>query len=90
MTAKKLSKKNCAECHAVKSAEIAATTKNEEDKGPDLKSIGGKYQKSWIRKYVKKEADKDGGQHLKKFKGSDEELQAIVDWLGSLEAQGID
>ena len=79
--------KNCAECHAVSSEEIEATTKNEQDKGPDLKGIGEKYQKKWITKYIKMEADKDGTQHLKKFKGSDEELQAIVDWLGSLEAQ---
>ena len=26
-------------------------------------------------------------QHKKDFKGTDEELQAILDWLGSLEAQ---
>ena len=79
--------KNCAECHGVKVADIAPTTKNEEDKGPDLTGIGEKYQPTWITKYVKEEVDKDGKAHLKKFKGSDEELQAIVDWLGSLEAQ---
>ena len=29
-----------------------------------------------------------GSTHSKPFKGTDEELQTILDWLGSLEAQG--
>ena len=78
---------NCAECHGVKVAEIEAKTKDSKLKGPDLTNIGEKYQTQWIKRYVKEEVDKDGQAHLKKFKGSDEELQAIVDWLGSLEAQ---
>ena len=30
---------------------------------------------------MKREIDKDGKEHKKEFKGSDEELQALVDWL---------
>ena len=36
--------RNCAECHGVKVAEIAPTTKKAKDKGPDLTGIGEKYQ----------------------------------------------
>ncbi|MCP3960699.1 MAG: cytochrome c [bacterium] len=76
----------CNMCHAVPVAEIAAKTKNEKMKGADL---GGKVEGELaeIAAYVRKEADIDGKTHKKPFKGTDEELQAIIDWLGSLEAQ---
>jgi cytochrome c5 len=38
-------------------------------------------------KYLRKEAPLGESEHTKGFKGTDEELQAIIDWLGSLEAQ---
>lgn len=72
---------NCAECHGVRVARIQATTKDNKLKGPDLTDIGEKYQAGWIKRYVKKEADNSGKSHKKEFKGSDEELQALVDWL---------
>ncbi len=37
--------------------------------------------------YVRKEGELDDKTHKKPFKGTGEELQVIVDWLGSLEAQ---
>ena len=80
--------KNCAECHGVKVAEIEATTKDEKLKGPDLVDLGERFEAEWIVKYVKKEADKDGKAHKKKFKGSDEELQVLVDWLLEQKAEG--
>lgn len=80
----------CNECHAVSTAEIEATTKVESEKGPDLKSIGRKYQGEWITKYIKKGADIEGKAHTKKFKGSDEELQVLVDWLLEQKAEDDD
>ncbi len=76
----------CNMCHAVPAAEIAAKTKNEKMKGADL---GGKIESDLaeLAAYVRKEGELDGKTHKKPFKGSDEEPQAIVDWLGSLEAQ---
>ncbi len=76
----------CNMCHAVPAADIAAKTKNEKMKGADL---GGKVEGELaeIAAYVRKESELDGKTHKKPFKGTDEELQAIVDWLGSLEAQ---
>ncbi len=76
----------CSMCHAVPAAEIQAKTKSEKMKGGDL---GGKIETDLdtLAAYVRKEGELDGKTHKKPFKGTDEELQAIVDWLGSLEAQ---
>ncbi len=75
----------CNMCHAVPAAGIEAKTKSESMKGSDL---GGKIEVEFaeIASYVRKEGELDGNQHKKGFKGTDEELQAIIDWLGSLEA----
>ncbi len=75
----------CSMCHGVPAAEITAKTKSEKMKGADL---GGKVEGELaeIAAYVRKEGELDGKTHKKPFKGTDEELQAIVDWLGTLEA----
>ncbi len=75
----------CSMCHAVPAAEIVAKTKSEKMKGGDL---GGKVEGELaeIAAYVRKESELDGKTHKKPFKGTDEELQAIVDWLATLEA----
>ena len=76
----------CNMCHAVPAAEIAAKTKSEKMKGPEL---GGKVDGEFktIAAYVRKAGELDGERHNSEFKGTDEELQTILDWLGSLEAQ---
>ncbi len=76
----------CNMCHAVPAAEIVAKSKSEKMKGADL---GGKVEGEFetIAAYVRKAEELDGKKHKKEFKGTDEELQAILDWLGSLEAQ---
>lgn len=71
----------CNLCHSVSSAGIEATTKSDKLKGPDLTGVGDRHDAEWIAKYLKKEVDKDGKSHTKPFKGSDEELKALVDWL---------
>ena len=82
--------RNCAECHGVKVAKINPTTKKDADKGPDLTGIGEKYQAGWIKRYVKVETENEGKAHKKKFKGSDEELQVLVDWLLEQKAEDDD
>ena len=76
----------CNMCHGVPAAEIKATTKSDKMKGPEL---GGKIDGNFetIAAYVRKAGELDGKNHKKEFKGTDEELQTIIDWLGSLEAQ---
>ncbi len=71
----------CGQCHSVSSAGIESKVKIKKLKGPDLTGIGERYEADWIGKYLKKEINKKGKAHKKPFKGSDEELQALVDWL---------
>ena len=76
----------CHTCHSVPAAEIESKVKKGLMKGPDL---GGKSEHEFetIAAFVRKKSEIDGAQHKKEFKGTDEELQTIVDWLGSLEAR---
>ena len=70
----------CNLCHSVPAAGIESKTKSEKIKGPDL--LAGEWDKELLAKFIKKEAKApDGSEHKKEFKGSDEELQALVDWL---------
>ena len=78
---------NCNECHGVKATHVKMLTKKKTDMGSDLSGFKSKNTFAEISAYVKKEANMDGKSHKKPFKGTDEELQTILDWLGSLEAQ---
>ena len=72
----------CNMCHAVSSVGIEAKTTSEKMKGPDLvnlakhKTLG---DAGYLVKYIQQEIEIDGVEHKKGFKGSDEELQALVD-----------
>ncbi len=77
----------CQMCHGVAAVEIEAKTSSDKMKGPDLSGYTSDKDLAEIAAYARKEADIDGKQHKKGFKGTDEELQTILDWLGSLEAQ---
>jgi hypothetical protein len=48
-------------------------------KGPDL--VGLSVDAATLKPYLKGETEINGTKHKKKFTGSEEELQAIVDWL---------
>ncbi len=79
---KKLFKENkCALCHSVSTVGIEAEKKTGKMVGGDLVDLGEKYEAGFISAYIRKEAELDGKAHKKPFKGTDEELQAIVDWL---------
>jgi mono/diheme cytochrome c family protein len=78
----------CNMCHAVSTVGIEAKTKSEKMLGPDLVNLADSYEAEWMVKYVKKEVGKEGESHSKPFKGSDEELQALVDWLLEQKAEG--
>ena len=74
----------CNMCHAVSTVGIEAKTTSEKMKGPDLVGLA-KHETladaATLAKYIKQEAKLDGEEHKKGFKGTDEELQALVDWL---------
>jgi mono/diheme cytochrome c family protein len=71
----------CNTCHTVSTAGIEATTKSEKMKGPDLVGVVQAHDPAWIADFVQKKVDKDGKKHSKEYKGTAEELTAIIDWL---------
>ncbi len=85
VNAKEIFVAKCGNCHSLASAGIEAKAKSEKMRGPDL----GKLQidAATLTSYLKKETALDGREHKIAFKGSDEELQALVDWLLEQKAQ---
>jgi cytochrome c5 len=71
----------CNMCHAVKAAGIEAKVKSEKMQGPDLGGVGSRHEADWIVQYVKKEAQKEDKDHKGTFKGSDDDLKAMITWL---------
>ena len=55
-------------------------------KGADL---GGPIEADFevIAAFVRKQGELDGKSHKKEFKGTDEELQTILDWLTELKTE---
>ena len=76
----------CNTCHGVEAAGIEAKMKGKMA-GPDLTKVAQDRDADWITAYLKKEADIDGKKHAKAFTGSDEELQALIDWFEKLAAE---
>jgi len=75
----------CNLCHSVEAAGIEAKTTSEKLKGPDLTLVTTRHEAEWIGKFVRRQIQKDGADHKKEFKGTDEELQALVGWFKALE-----
>ena len=74
----------CSLCHAVPAAGIEAKAKSEKVKGADLGEAEPVRGAEELASYLRQETELDGKRHKKEFKGSDEELQAIVAWLTRL------
>ncbi len=54
-------------------------------KYPDLSNLGNEnLEADFVKKFINKEVDLNGKKHAVKFKGSDEELTTLVDWLLTL------
>jgi len=79
---------NCIECHGVSSAGLKPKAERKADQGPDLTGAVGNYEAGWIVKWVRQEVQREEQTHTKPFKGTDEELQALVDWLLEQKAEG--
>jgi mono/diheme cytochrome c family protein len=75
----------CNFCHGIESRGIAA--KSPKAEGGDLSAVGDEHDAAWITKLLQKEVDNDQGEeHKKGFKGSDEDLETLANWLASLTA----
>jgi mono/diheme cytochrome c family protein len=73
----------CNTCHSVDSAEIAK--KSEKMKGPDLSNAGAEVKSAeWLKGFLLKTEKLDEKAHKKTWKGTDEQLDAIVKWMMSL------
>jgi len=78
----------CMACHSVESAEIILKKKN--SKIPDLSMVGTRHNADFITKWIHKEETIDGVKHMYSYKGSDEDLKVLVDWLMSLSEKKAD
>lgn len=75
----------CNTCHAVKSKGI---TSKQAEKYPDLSNYGSLgIDSETTTKYLNKEAEIKGKKHPVKFKGTEEELKKLVDWLLTLKQE---
>jgi hypothetical protein len=70
----------CDLCHTVSSAGIEAKTKSDKMKGPDL-TTAEKRDPKLLADFMRKSAQIDDQDHKKEFKGSDEELGALLSWI---------
>ena len=84
----------CQMCHTVYSTGIgeppAEDAKEEEEEAaaaagpPDLSIAGAGRTAEWISLYLQKKETLNDKKHMKSFKGSDEDLAALVDWVLTL------
>jgi len=73
----------CNTCHSVDSAEIAK--KSEKMKGSDLSNAGAEVKSAeWLKGFLLKKEELNDKKHKKTWKGTDEQLDAIVKWVMSL------
>jgi hypothetical protein len=70
----------CDLCHSVAGAGIAATTKAEKLKGPDLSALVPE-DPAALESYLRLQGELRGKKHKKEFKGTQAELEAILAWL---------
>lgn len=73
----------CSMCHTVKSAGI----ESKKSDASDLSSVGKDQTSEFLMKYLKKEAKLNDKDHKSSFKGSDEDLKVLVDWLLTLKGE---
>lgn len=73
----------CNMCHTVKSVGI----ESKKSDATDLSNVGAQLKSDEITKYLKKEMKLNGKDHKTAFKGSDEELKKLVEWLATLKTE---
>ena len=78
----------CNMCHSVPAVGIEAKVKVETMKGPDITKAAARFEPDDLAKYIRKQAQLEGKDHKKEFKGSDEELAAMIAWLQQLKTSG--
>jgi mono/diheme cytochrome c family protein len=70
----------CSMCHTVKSAGI----ESKKSDATDLSTVGKDRTVEFLTKYLKKEVKLNDKDHKSSFKGTDDELKKLVEWLSTL------
>lgn len=73
----------CNICHTVNSVGI----ESKKSDATDLSNVGAELKKDDMIKYLKKEMKLNDKKHKTAFKGSDEDLEKLVEWLITLKAE---
>ena len=76
----------CTSCHTISSMEITS----KKDNAVDLSNVGTDANAETIKSYLLKEAKINEKEHKFKFKGTNEELNALVNWLTTLKTESKD
>lgn len=71
----------CNLCHSVSAAGIERTVKSEKIAGPDLTTATAQHDRAFLEKFLLKQETIDGKKHGKDWKGTPQELDAVIDWL---------
>jgi mono/diheme cytochrome c family protein len=75
--------KKCNMCHSIDSQSIQKTS--EKMKAPDLSNASTLVESGdWLKDFLTRKVQKDNKNHMREFKGTDEELGAVVDWILTL------
>ena len=76
----------CTSCHNVTSLEITS----KKDDAVDLSNVGSEFNAEALKSYLLKESKINEKEHKLKFKGKDEELNGLVNWLTTLKTESKD
>lgn len=74
----------CDMCHSVNSLGLASKKKTG---AYDLSNVAADGNAELFAKYLKKDAEIKGKKHPAQFKGSDEDLKIISEWLATLKTE---
>jgi len=77
-------REKCNLCHSIPQEDIEAKVKSEKMLGPDLPTAEAPEDADLMLDFLRQKAEINGEKHKKAFKGSDEELGALVAWLDGL------
>jgi len=77
----------CSNCHSISSEGIRGLRPEGGAKPNDLSNTGGKFKAPWIEKWLLKQETLNNKKHMRKFKGSPEELHVLAEWLETLKTK---
>lgn len=80
----------CSNCHSIATQGIKGLRPEGGAKPNDLSNTGGKFKAPWIEKWLMKEETLNNKKHMRKFKGTPEELHVLAGWLETLKDNSKD